>query len=36
MMGLPAARAAWQRAWRSASVIDLSPIGLRGMVHSEP
>ena len=22
--------------WRSASVIGLSPIGLRGMLHSEP
>jgi hypothetical protein len=29
------ARAARQRAWRSASVIGRSPIDLRGMVHSE-
>ena len=31
----PGPRAARQRAWRSASVIGRSPIGLRGMVHSE-
>ena len=35
LAGLPAARAARWRAWRSASVIGLSPIGLRGMLHSE-
>ena len=34
MAGLPAVWAARWRAWRSASVIGLSPIGLRGMLHS--
>jgi hypothetical protein len=33
--GFPELRAARQRAWRSASVIALSPIDLRGMVHSQ-
>src|SRR5664279_2427085 len=32
MIGTPAADAARWRAWRSASVMGLSPIDLRGMV----
>jgi hypothetical protein len=32
---VPDSRAARRRAWRSASVIGRSPIGLRVMVHSE-